>query len=578
MTSIAPHKKDKEHSKIGELRDMTSQRFDWHEGTFSGYKRGQIWTMIFFHIVLCTVLLLVPIFLYDKGFITGSYPLFASEPPATYEWKLEMLRWAIFAASGYAGFVVTDALAVLCVYGAFYFYSLRGKEAPQKVQRGFDQMIFLYKYVAYFTETLVLLLTSFWLFPLTLDEQAQALFSLGEIKAGSTAGEAAEKLSGLSITNYLKAYSTGHSLQFIVNRAAASLFVLSALILVEKVIIQRISTTFYKRAFGRRLEDNKFALKTTKRLAVAVAQDHGDEKTQSKIIFKRLCPSHRETISMSDIAVHLPTADAERYFGLIDTEATGDMNYEQFERAIARSYSEREDLRMSLLDQDNVIGKLDQLFLVFVWAVAALSWLMLFQVSLRTVLAALTGIGGLVLAVATGTMKTAFESIVFVIFTHPFDVGDQVIIGNEVHYVKELGLWTSTFLGPQYRVTYIANSKLRNEMIINNRRSPFQSERIKFNVVPSTPNDKIVALEAKLCAFLQKNSKDFLPKLNLGGFTIINHDTMTINVHIFHRGNFQDEELRTRRTRTFVLYLRDAISECGITLSPPEEVILRHLK
>jgi small-conductance mechanosensitive channel len=115
-------------------------------------------------------------------------------------------------------------------------------------------------------------------------------------------------------------------------------------------------------------------------------------------------------------------------------------------------------------------------------------------------------------------------------------------------------------------------------MIINNRRSPFQSERVKINVVPSTPNDKIASLEAKLCAFLQKNSKDYVPKLDLGGFSIINHDIMEISIQIFHRGNFQDEQLRTRRTRNFVLYLKDAISECGITLSPPEEVILRNLK
>jgi small-conductance mechanosensitive channel len=44
-----------------------------------------------------------------------------------------------------------------------------------------------------------------------------------------------------------------------------------------------------------------------------------------------------------------------------------------------------------------------------------------------------------------GVVKNLIESIVFLFFTHPYDVGDRLIIDGETLNVKEFGLMSTTF-------------------------------------------------------------------------------------------------------------------------------------
>lgn len=554
---------------------LTSQQFDWREGCFYGDEEAPLWLQLFLHIVICAALLIIPIALYARGVVSGPYSIFAPEPPKQVHIPLEIIRWIFFIALAYLGFVLTNLCAVIITYVVYYFYSFRNREAPQKIQRTIDHMLFLRLYVSRFIASIVLVISSFQLFPLTKEEQEMGLFSLApkEVKQDpqGVVKDTAEVMTGIALAQYFQAYSMSHSIQFFVNRWALSIFVICGLVLIEKIIIQKISATFFYRAFGQRIEDNRFGIKNSKKLRILVLQRHPELSGAdlASTIFQGICPQHRTTVTVADIVAFLPAADAERYFSLIDIEATGEITLTQFSRSIKRLLEEQQDLRVAMLDQANVIRKLDKLFFSFAMLFTVIIWMALFQVSLQTVLAALGGIGTILMLVSTGTIKTAFESIIFVIFTHPFDVGDQVIIKNEGYTVKELGLWTSTFEGPGNRITYIANSSLRNEMIVNTRRSPFQSELVRFSILPTTPTERIRLLESKLLSFLQQNSKDYVPKMVITGFNIVNKDTMQMSVPIFHRGNFQDGELKDLRTRNFILYLKEALTDCGILLCPP---------
>jgi small-conductance mechanosensitive channel len=562
-----------EHHLSDRLRlDLTSQQFDWHNGTFQGDDDAPLWLQLFLHLVLCFATLIIPLLLYSYDAVAKPYSLMASEPPVQAHLPLEIIRWIIFLAMAYLGFVLTNLIAIGITYAVYCYYRIRGREVTGKMQNLINHMLFLRVYVARFVASLVLLFTAFALFPLSINEQNMVFFDFGgKGRKEANVEETDQVMSGLAFADVFRKYSSGHSVQFFVNRAAASVFVLCGLVLVEKIIVQKIAATFHYRAFGKRIEDNKFGIKMTKKLRAMVLR-HGSATTEADlatVVFQGVCPQNRTAITVADIALFTLAADAERYFHLIDLEATGEMSRDQYIRSINRLLHEQESLRLAVLDQNHVVRKLDKLFLVFTTILVAISWMSLFQVSTQTVLAALGGIGVILTIASMGTVKTAFESIIFVIFTHPFDVGDRVIIRNDQYIVRELGLWSSTFEGPGNRLTYIANSRLRAEMIINTRRSPFQSEVVKFSILPSTPTDAIRALEARLLSFLRQNPKDYVPKVVVGGFQITDKESMHMVVPIFHRGNFQDEELKDLRTRNFVLYLKETLTECGITLSPP---------
>ncbi len=57
-----------------------------------------------------------------------------------------------------------------------------------------------------------------------------------------------------------------------------------------------------------------------------------------------------------------------------------------------------------------------------------------------------------------GSAKTAFDSLIFVFSTHPFDAGDRVVIdGYEGSYcIQEITLYTTT-LRTSGRILYIPN-------------------------------------------------------------------------------------------------------------------------
>ena len=42
-----------------------------------------------------------------------------------------------------------------------------------------------------------------------------------------------------------------------------------------------------------------------------------------------------------------------------------------------------------------------------------------------------------------------------------------------------------------------------------------------------------------------------------------------MDIPLSHRGNFQDGALKAARSSAFILYLKEALAECGIVLSPP---------
>ena len=233
-------------------------------------------------------------------------------------------------------------------------------------------------------------------------------------------------------------------------------------------------------------ENSKRALIETRRLSSGKIGDASPENL-GEFLFDAICPTGSEIISANDLHGYLPDADIEKYFEMLDPEAHGDLRRSEFSLAVRHFFEEREALSRTVTDQTRIINKVDRLllvFFVFVWIIAAM---IVFNVSATTALATIGSAGVAFTFVFSSAARTAFESIVFVIFTHPFDVGDKVLIKNEIYVVKELGLWSSTFYGPGRRITYITNSVLRSQMIVNVRRSPLQNEVITIKVHPETP-------------------------------------------------------------------------------------------
>lgn len=545
--------------------------FDWTQAHFipsSIAHRIPGWLVVVLHTAAILVLLGTPLvvaLVVIRNTTDKYYGLFADSPPKNPNFWMELIRWFIMAASAYVSYGLT--LLAISI-GMWLLNRASSKvvdrdEPPHRVGQLITGVMGLRTNIALAVSALVLTLMAFLLFPLSVDEKER----LELLRVGKEKGpEAAATLVQASL-----------SLQYAVTRACTSILIATILVLLEKVIVQRIAVLFHYHSAAARITDNNFQLKMTRklkralvdtrRLSTAKAQE-ADPSTVGALLFDAICPTGEDAISAKDLQGYLPANDVDRYFSMLDPEAHGDLRRSELALAVKHFFEERDDLTRTVTDQTRIVYKVDRLLLVFVSFAIVAAAMFVFNVPFTTALATIGSASVALTVVFSSAARTAFESIVFVIFTHPFDVGDKVMIKNDFYVVKELGLWSSTFYGPGRRITYITNSVLRSQMIVNVRRSPLQNEGITIKILPSTPQERLQALEAKLNDFLRANSRDYVPPLMLKGYRFIDKDHMAMEMLLQHRSNFQNGELKDARTKNFMLFLKEAVAECGIEFAP----------
>ncbi|CAI4213848.1 unnamed protein product [Parascedosporium putredinis] len=280
----------------------------------------------------------------------------------------------------------------------------------------------------------------------------------------------------------------------IVYKVIISLFVLSTLNFVEKVLIQWIATSFHQRTYALRQSNNKGAIQILARLyeysknkipdlddtdgpsgtrtpmqafsenarqawskvgmlanklgndfigrkvpvnhprkvVTELLRESKSAHVLARIIYRALRVEGRDNVLVEDMQVVFPDADeAEEAFGIFDRDLNGDISMEEFECVCNEIHLERKAIAASMKDLDSVIKKLDN---VFVFVIIVVAIIILISIISGSAASALASAGTTVLGLAWMLQATAQEflqSIIFVFVKHPFDVGDRVTIyGN----------------------------------------------------------------------------------------------------------------------------------------------------
>lgn len=129
-------------------------------------------------------------------------------------------------------------------------------------------------------------------------------------------------------------------------------------------------------------------------------------------------------------------------------------------------------------------------------------------------------------------------------------------------YVREVGLNSTTFVTWDGKRMYYPNNLISSKPIHNVRRSPNMTDKIVLNIDCYTPQSKIFELRARMRDYLIRESKDFLPDLEI---QIQEMDAkLKISMCIEHKGNWQDSGRRWARRTAFNYALKEAVEEIGI--------------
>ncbi|RCH81850.1 hypothetical protein CU098_003733, partial [Rhizopus stolonifer] len=284
----------------------------------------------------------------------------------------------------------------------------------------------------------------------------------------------------------------------------------------------------------------------------------------------------RQYMIESDLYEFFKTiSEAKEAFSLFDTDTNGDISKREMRAGCIRIYRERKDLARSMRDMSQVTGTLDIILLIVfacIWAVVVMA---VFGVNVGTQLTPLWSAFIAASFIFGNSAKDAFESILFVFVTHPFDTGDRVFIDTENWTVASVGLMVTTFLKWSGDVVYVKNTVLATKYIINCRRTGNTTEAFDIQISYHTPTWKIQALGDHMVKWANEYPKLYTP--NSTGVNIINLENLnriTLTFYFEHSNNFQDAGGRWLRHNNFMMELKDELQRLCITYTQPDQPVI----
>ncbi|CAO3672408.1 unnamed protein product [Rhizopus stolonifer] len=264
--------------------------------------------------------------------------------------------------------------------------------------------------------------------------------------------------------------------------------------------------------------------------------------------------------------------EASEAFQLFDRDGNGDISKRELRSGCIRIYRERKNLSRSMRDLSQATGKLDIILMIIfivVWVIIVCS---AFGVNVGTDLMPLWSAFVAASFIFGGSAKDAFEAIIFVFITHPFDAGDRVFIGADNWVVSEVGLLVTTFVKWDGTIVYVKNSILSTQSIYNVRRSGRTGETNELQIDFATPTTKIRLLVDHMVLWSNQFPKHYTPNsacCNVLSFQ--NQNAIVLSFYFEHAQNWQDPGGRWLRHNNFMYELKEECERLEIDYSLPTQ-------
>ncbi|MBW0469140.1 hypothetical protein O181_008855 [Austropuccinia psidii MF-1] len=277
------------------------------------------------------------------------------------------------------------------------------------------------------------------------------------------------------------------------------------------------------------------------------------------------------------------TEDAAVAFQIFDKDGNGNVDRKEMRNAVSRIYRERKELadslRVGLFEiqpkSSTVLMFASGVLLAVACLVTLFIWLFIFnpqQTSSRLVPMATIILG--FSFVFGNAAKNLFESMLFIFSTHPYDVGDQVIIDNSHMFVVEFGLFSTTFRRVDGQIIVAPNSVLSSKKhILNIRRSGSMWEATNIMVAFDTPLEVLHSLRERLRHYVSEHPREWKGGLDVHIDFMKNQNMIQLMVAMEHKDNWQDWAGRLDRRTELMKEMKRILDKLNVIYKLPVQPV-----
>jgi len=293
------------------------------------------------------------------------------------------------------------------------------------------------------------------------------------------------------------------------------------------------------------------------------------EKKISQVFWKIAGDS--PAITFANMSKHVGEEDATILFSLFDENVDSEISEDEFHQGYKRILEEREKINHTAKKKEEIIQNLDAI-LTMVCGICSFVAVFYFldidviagagapnaenkaeRTPLIGMIFSLNAVMISTIAIYGKIFADLANSICYIFFVRPFDIGDMVKINGVVYTVQSFGLLNSLFKTGEKYVS-IPNSNVIKESIENLSRSLFYHGSFSITIVSKRIQEDVQYLKECITSFVNENKK-FKKTFYLGGFEGTKSQEVKADIQYILTCTYKDRELILEREDELKLFV-----------------------
>lgn len=290
-----------------------------------------------------------------------------------------------------------------------------------------------------------------------------------------------------------------------------------------------------------------------------------DANTLAKDVFMK-ASSNGETLNFDEFnAIFSYPQLAFQAFAFFDTADDNTISKKEFRETVLSFFVERLNLEKNMEIAENFVRIISNVLYGASFGFLCLAYLVIFGIALKDILAFAISSALVLNFVISGMALDLYFNVMFVL-SHPFDVGDDIIVDGVDYKVHEIGLTNCSFLGSNGGKITFLNSDLWKKKIVNMTRAPEKRIVFEFALDPNIDLESYKMFVTRIRNFVKDHHFDYHERFSLESSSEVNVGINKLSCALVLR--FRSYKTRNRKFYLrveFSKFLSQTFKEAGLT-------------